>query len=439
MIDVDDAIPRAQAVLLLTANLARSDRDGAKPLSSAEWGRFAHWLHEQKIQPEDLLQKPPQQILEGWSDRTITVDRLCRLLDRGLALGLAMDKWTRAGLWVMTRSDPNYPQRLKNRLGTRSPALLFGCGPRKLLGQRAAAVVGSRDASAEDLSFASALGGIAAEQGWSIVSGGARGVDQAAMLGALEREGTAIGVLSDSLLRSSASGSYRKWLMAKSLVLVSPFDPEVGFVVGNAMERNKHIYCLSDAAIVVATRRGNGGTWNGAIENLKHAWVPLWIKTHTEDASGSAELVRRGARWLPDAGISIDALAVAADPSHGAKPAQGELVMDQPAAEYAAPRAHEPASPDESLARPPEAISSLTFYELFLARLEKATSARPMSAKQLENEFGELTKTQRDKWLKQAIEDGKLHKQSKPVRYQWQTQTALFEAPPKTKRRRAKR
>ena len=43
--------------------------------------------------------------------------------------------------------------------------------------------------------------------------------------------------------------------------------------------RNKYIYCLAASAAVVASRQGSGGTWNGAVESLKHGWVPRCIDT----------------------------------------------------------------------------------------------------------------------------------------------------------------
>ncbi|WP_211369042.1 DNA-processing protein DprA, partial [Pseudoxanthomonas jiangsuensis] len=157
-----------------------------------------------------------------------------------------------------------------------------------------------RDASEDDLAFTIGLGGMIALQGRSVVTGGARGVDEASMLGALERDGTVIGVLADSLLRTSNSVKYRRALMDRNLVLVSPFNPEAGFDVGNAMARNKYIYALSDAAVIVSATEGKGGTWSGAVEALKHAWVPLWVKPHRDARSGNAVLVGMGARWLED-------------------------------------------------------------------------------------------------------------------------------------------
>src|SRR5262249_4569703 len=144
-------------------------------------------------------------------------------------MALALEKWQRAGLWVMTRSDPDYPSRLKKRLKLETPPLLFGCGDRRLLDLGGIAVVGSRKTTQDDLSYTSRLGGAVALQGFSVISGGARGVDEAAMLGALEKEGTVIGVLADSLLRAATSARYRKGLMSKNLALISPFSPEIHF------------------------------------------------------------------------------------------------------------------------------------------------------------------------------------------------------------------
>ena len=43
----------------------------------------------------------------------------------------------------------------------------------------------------------------------------------------------------------------RQALQEERLVLISACDPKSGFNVGNAMQRNKYIYALSDAALVV--------------------------------------------------------------------------------------------------------------------------------------------------------------------------------------------
>ena len=291
--------PQAQSILLLTASLGRADPGNARPLSNSEWARFAIWLKHHDLAPASLLASGWKDVVAGWTDPAVSLARLEALLNRGAALGLALEKWQRAGLWVLTRSDADYPARLKKRLRANAPATLFGCGNRRLLNAGGIAVVGSRKADDEDLHFAEDLGRQAGEQGRTIVSGGARGVDESAMLGALEREGTAVGVLADSLLRACLSGKYRNNLVASNLVLISPFHPEAGFHAGNAMQRNKYIYCLSDAALV-AHSGVNGGTWNGATENLKRGWVPLWVKPTADVAAGNSGLVNQGGRWVAE-------------------------------------------------------------------------------------------------------------------------------------------
>jgi predicted Rossmann fold nucleotide-binding protein DprA/Smf involved in DNA uptake len=156
---------QAQAVLLLTSHFTKSDKSEPRPLSTHEWGKFAYWLKDRGLQPDSLLSEDPRRLLSGWMDRGITQDRIEHLLGRGGALGLALEKWQRAGLWVLTRSDSEYPERLKKRLKLEAPPILYGCGNWNLLNGHGFAVVGSRNASDDDLSFASQVGADAASQG----------------------------------------------------------------------------------------------------------------------------------------------------------------------------------------------------------------------------------------------------------------------------------
>lgn len=73
------------------------------------------------------------------------------------------------------------------------------------------------------------------------------------------------------------------------------------------MERNKYIYCLSDAAVVVCSTPEKGGTWAGADKNLKKKWVPLWVKKTSDSYSGNPNLEKKGAKWLPEAFGQLEA------------------------------------------------------------------------------------------------------------------------------------
>ena len=60
--------PTAQATLLLTSYFSKASSESAKPLTNAEWGRFALWLKEKSTTPADLLVADPKALLQGWHD-----------------------------------------------------------------------------------------------------------------------------------------------------------------------------------------------------------------------------------------------------------------------------------------------------------------------------------------------------------------------------------
>jgi predicted Rossmann fold nucleotide-binding protein DprA/Smf involved in DNA uptake len=289
--------PETQAVLLLTCRFGKEAE--AKPLGPAEWSRLTERLKSRNASVGALL-TAEHQLLGGWVDRSVTRERVAALLDRAGALGLLLEKWQRAGLWVMSSTDADYPARLTRRLEKTAPPALFGCGPRHLLNLGGVAVVGSRDASESELAWTKRVAQSLASQKRSVISGGARGVDETAMLGALEAGGTAVGVLPDGLLKAITSAKYRGSLLNQKLVLLSPYNPESAFDAGQAIGRNKHIYCLADTAVVAASRKEKGGTWTGALDNLKHGWVPLLLNRDAAEGSGNQALVEHGGQWMPE-------------------------------------------------------------------------------------------------------------------------------------------
>ncbi|NYT62972.1 DNA-protecting protein DprA [Alcaligenaceae bacterium] len=396
----------AQATLLLTCYFSKTSSEDAKPLTNAEWGRFALWLKEQSMMPADLLATDPTALLKGWHDPRISAERIVRLLNRGHSLALAMEKWQRAGLWVITRSDSEYPRRLKQRLKTDSPPVLFGCGNKTLLNAGGLAVIGSRNASDADLAFTDRVGAKAATEGVAIVSGGARGVDEAAMLGAMKKGGAVIGVMADSLLRAATSAKWRKGLMDGYVVLVSPFYPDAGFSAGNAMARNKYIYCLADSSLVIHSGK-KGGTLNGAEENLKKAWAPLWVKTTTDNDAANAGLVAKGGRWCE---ADVQSLKIS-------DLLENNGVLATQVKEEQVDLFSIPAQP-ELLVAHESSSSPVDFYQLFITELQRLAST-PTTVEAL-IESTELHQSQVNGWLKRAEEDGVVKKLTRPVRYQVQ-------------------
>ncbi|EAW36884.1 DNA-processing protein DprA [Lyngbya sp. PCC 8106] len=286
-----------EAILLLCASFGENRQTEPQPLTLREYNLLAKWLQENQMRPQDLLDKNIQIDLQNLHNDKLDPNRIQALLERGAMLAFAVEKWTNQGVWIIGRGDGKYPQFLKQRLKHSAPAILYGVGEIELLSKGGLAVVGSRDIDDEAVEYTQKIARICAEEKIQIISGGAKGVDQASMLGILEAGGTAIGVLADSLLKAATLGKYRDSIREGQLTLISTYDPNAGFSVGNAMGRNKYIYALANYALVISSSVGKGGTWAGAIEALKKMKeVPLWVRMEDNVPEGNQQLVEQGAR-----------------------------------------------------------------------------------------------------------------------------------------------
>lgn len=302
--------PNTQAILLLTAPLiVGRGHGGEKPLGAGDYGRLASRLRELGHEPADLLTDQVDAVLRECS--VVDAAQVRRLLQRGFLLSEAVERWRSRSIWVMSRADAQYPRRFKQRLGNAAPPVLYGCGEVSLLESGGLAVVGSREVEAELVAYTEEIGQLAASAGKTVVSGGARGVDQAAMRGALRREGRVVGVLADGLEQAVLQRDQRNALLAKRLALITVHDPSTGFNVANAMQRNKLIYALADAALVVKSDLHKGGTWAGAIEQLeKLRFVKVYVRSTGELGHGIEALQRYGATPWPNP-TNAEALAEA--------------------------------------------------------------------------------------------------------------------------------
>jgi predicted Rossmann fold nucleotide-binding protein DprA/Smf involved in DNA uptake len=104
---------------------------------------------------------------------------------------------------------------------------------------------------------------------------------------------------------------HRNMLLDDQLVLISPYDPSAGFNVGHAMQRNKLIYALADAALVVSADLNKGGTWAGATEQLeKLRLVPVFARATSGDSAGLDALAKNGALTWSDP-VDADGLIAA--------------------------------------------------------------------------------------------------------------------------------
>jgi predicted Rossmann fold nucleotide-binding protein DprA/Smf involved in DNA uptake len=315
-----------QAILLLTAYLPGSRKDGVRPLSTTEWNQVAVHLSGKQMDPESLMEPDGLEALSDLGVQSISMERLQGLMSRSMALGMSLQKWLASGMWILSRKDERYPSAYKTKLGRQSPPILFGFGDASLLNSELIAVVGSRNADPRDLEITSKLAHVASDTGLGVLSGAARGVDETAMIAALDHGGFSVGVASDSLLRLASSAKYRKWLQSGALALVSPFNPEARFDVGNAMSRNKMVYALSKMTFIIASDAGKGGTWAGAVENLRHQWAPSYVLKYDPVKDGNAQLIQKGCSPFTEQMLTAQLFEASPQPEVAF---QTELVQDK--------------------------------------------------------------------------------------------------------------
>ena len=423
-------LPNTQAILLLTAPLiAGRDQPSDDLLTPSEYSRLARFLREKQQQPADLLAPDVQELLQE-CQHIVDSNRLKRLLARGFLLSQVVERWQTRAIWVMSRADAEYPRRLKIRLKDDAPPVLYGCGEAAILDTGGLAVVGSRYVDDVLLAYTENIGQLAAQARCTVVSGGARGVDQAAMRGALEGGGRAVGVLADSLERAALNRENRNSLMDGQLVLVSPYDPMAGFNVGHAMQRNKLIYALADSALVVSSDYEKGGTWAGAVEQLeKLRLVPVYVRSNGETGKGLEALRRKGALLWPNPETPealVEALAAEVSPP---KPAslQGELLFSI----QEEPKSYEIS---QNLSPTNDSFPLLPVGSPLAPADEKFAKVRELLVKmetpktdaEVAADF-HVSKSQAKEWLQRLVKEGVMEKHTKPVRYGPKSQRSLLE------------
>lgn len=283
----------ANTALTVQALVSRLVPSITPPLTSREF-----WMLKRLVDIAELPSRSSDDLTREFGIHPEVADRVPALLERSRSLALALEQLEHQGIWAITGESPGYPERLRARLGDNAPALLTGVGDLALLDQDGIGVVGSRDITPVNVRVARAVAGAAASRGLPTISGAARGVDQEAMRGAFDSGGTVVGVVADSLLRALNEPSTRQAVADGRVCLLTPYAPSAPFSAGNAMGRNKIIYGLSHAVVVVRSDHETGGTWAGAKEALNKKYSTVFSWTGDGAGPGNLPLVSLGAHAL---------------------------------------------------------------------------------------------------------------------------------------------
>jgi len=180
----------------------------------------------------------------------------------------ALAGWQQRGIRLVCPGDAEWPGQL-SVLGDAQPWALWVRGDADLRYAclRSVSLVGSRSATGYGAHVAGEMAAVLAEHGWTVVSGGALGVDSWAHRGALAAAGITIAILASGVDEPYPPTHHHLFRsVAAQGAIVSEWPPgrrptRHGFLV-----RNRVIAALSRGTVVVEAARRSG-----ALSTARHA------------------------------------------------------------------------------------------------------------------------------------------------------------------------
>lgn len=187
---------------------------------------------------------------------------------------IAREKCRRIGAQLITRGTVDWPTQLDD-LGDAAPFALWvqGVAGLRLVALRSLAVVGARASTSYGETVCRDWCATFADTGWTVVSGGAYGIDAAAHRGALSANGVTVCVLASGV--DVAYPKTHEALIARIAdegVVVSESPPGEGARRHRFLSRNRIIAALTRATVVIeaSVRSGTTSTANAAMQLNRH-------------------------------------------------------------------------------------------------------------------------------------------------------------------------
>lgn len=395
-------------VTILLCSYLGVNNGNYKPYTALQWSELGNKIINSKIgEPAKLLNMDKESIINSIKIREEEADRIVNLLSRGANIAFLLEDLSRKGISIVTRSDIEYPKKLKSTLKKYSPPILFYCGDLSLANKTGIGIVGSRNIDDEVIKFTQLLAKKAVEEKLVVFSGGAKGVDEISETTALNNQGYAVSILADSLSKKIMSKAIRDNILSGKQLLLTANNPDAPFSVANAMNRNKYIYALSNGTFVVASDYNKGGTWAGAVENIKKGWVNTFVWNNNKYI-GNTELIKKGGVGIEDLNnISIKELI-----SNKVKRMDQLNIFDFDKTDKRVPFER------ENIIGENEDEYSSSDYDVYNKAINLMLNLlkEPKSIEEVTASLN-ITKSQAITWINRALNEGKIIKTNRPVRY----------------------
>lgn len=290
-----------KAILLLCSHIGIKD-ESIKPLTLKAWNDIANKINRSDIKrPGNIFKFNEEDIKKQLELTEEELNNFMKLLSRSLEFSVDLERLNSKGIHIVTRASKEYPIKLKRKLKSMAPPILYYCGELSLIDKDGIGIVGSRKVKEEHVLFTKNLVDKAISENLVIFSGGAKGIDDISEKEAFLQGGAYVSFLSDSLETKIKKKEIRERLSSGRVLLITSSNPNAGFNVGLAMNRNKYIYASSNATFIIASDYKKGGTWAGATENMniKHNWTRTFVKQDLK-SKGIQELIKMGAVSIED-------------------------------------------------------------------------------------------------------------------------------------------
>lgn len=232
---------------------------------------------------------------------------------QGLTDCKASDRWRedleeveRKGVSLIAFTDPHYPKRLRGLPD--APVVLYVKGELLPTDEKSLAVIGTRGASIYGAEMSKQLSSDLSQQGFTIVSGLARGIDTAAHQATLEAGGRTIAVIGSGLskLYPKENGLLAKWISQQGAVIsefpmLTPPDRQ------QFPQRNRIVSGLSMGVLLVEAPERSGAliTVEKALQQGNRAVFALPGRADTPHFRGNHALLKSGKALLIESAEDI--------------------------------------------------------------------------------------------------------------------------------------
>ena len=234
---------------------------------AGEQRRLGHILDAQTQDFQDFHQRYPRPPVGHWRDRLLAdvVGAQCEVLIPG---------------------DTNWPTRVGD-LGPYAPIVLFvGGNPSVMNGSATLGVVGTRHPSSDGVEACARVAREALSVGYTLVSGGARGIDWVAHVTAWNAGYPQVMVLATPLDRPSTWQAQALGRVVEHGVVVTEAPPGRRISPAHFLHRNRVIAALSDRVVVVeaAERSGSLNTASHAKKLGRDLSAMVWRERDEKNA-----------------------------------------------------------------------------------------------------------------------------------------------------------